>query len=89
MSTSDERRAQKAPSSAPYKDKSSADVIVSPAAPTPDDQVDSKHPEPDVAQTGSLDLGKQRQKDAPLSTDPAKHVTPHSPSEEFHFPKSN
>lgn len=71
------------------QEKTDADVTNQSVAPVPVKQVDKEHPEDDATQTGSLDLGKLRQKDAPLSTDPEKHVTPHSPSKEFHFPKSN
>lgn len=38
---------------------------------------------------GSLDLGKHRQQDAPVTTDPERHVTQRASSKEFHFPKSN
>ena len=50
---------------------------------------ENDHLQNDISQAGSLELGKQRQQDAPVSTDPEKHVSPRTPSKEFHFPKSN
>ena len=47
------------------------------------------HLQNDITQAGSLELGKQRQQDAPVNTDPEKHLSPRTPSKEFHFPKSN
>jgi hypothetical protein len=46
-------------------------------------------PDRDDSSCGSLDLGKQRQQDAPLNIDPEKHVTQRATTKEFHFPKSN
>ena len=50
---------------------------------------ENEHLQNDISQAGSLELGKHRQQDAPVSTDPEKHVSPHTQSKEFHFPKSN
>ena len=38
---------------------------------------------------GSMELGKQRNQDKPLATEPEKHLTPRATSKEFYFPKSN
>ena len=46
-------------------------------------------PSSDASSCGSLELGKQRQQDAPQNIDPEKHVTQRATSKEFHFPKSN
>ena len=89
MSIPDDRMLPGTVRSASHQDKAGTDSAVQSVVPVTADPVDSEHPEDEVTQTGSLDLGKHRQKDAPLSTDPEKHVTPHSPSKEFHFPKSN
>lgn len=66
------------PSTADHLDTSSSSETVSPVL-----------PDSDSSSCGSLDLGKQRQQDAPQSTDPEKHVTQRATSKEFHFPKSN
>ena len=89
MSTSDNRVLPDTASSTSNRNKINPDTTVQSDAATPAKPEDSEHFDADIGQTGSLDLGKHRQKDAPVSTDPEKHVTPHSPSKEFHFPKSN
>ncbi len=46
-------------------------------------------PDSDASSCGSLELGKQRQQQAPQNIDSEKHVTQRATSKEFHFPKSN
>ena len=41
------------------------------------------------AQCGSLALGKQRNQEAAVTTEPEKHLTPRAAAKEFSFPKSN
>jgi hypothetical protein len=38
---------------------------------------------------GSLELGKHRRDDAPVVTEPEKHLSQRATSKEFYFPKSN
>ena len=38
---------------------------------------------------GSLELGKHRNDDDPVRTEPEKHLSARAPSKEFYFPKSN
>ncbi len=38
---------------------------------------------------GSMELGKQRNREDGVATEPEKHLTPRATSKEFFFPKSN
>lgn len=89
MSTQDDRVLPVVAHSAiQQKDKSSSMADRSDTSTSPE-VVSIDLPDSDNFSCGSLDLGKQRQQDAPQNTDPEKHVTQRATSKEFHFPKSD
>ena len=89
MSTQDDRVTLVATHPAvQQKDESSSTAVHSDTSSSPE-VVSSDLPDSDNASCGSLELGKQRQQDAPQNIDPEKHFTQRATSKEFHFPKSN
>lgn len=89
MSTQDDRMTPNASDSAGHQDDKFSGKADHSQSLAPAEVPSNDLPDSDSASSGSLDLGKHRQKDAPVNTDPEKHVTQRAPSKEFHFPKSN
>ena len=89
MSIQDDRITPNASHSAGHQDDKFSSKEDQSHASIPEEALPNDHPDSDSTSSGSLDLGKHRQQDAPVNTDPEKHVTQRAPSKEFHFPKSN